>query len=314
VYSLVVPVYRNQESIPELLDAVGDLDRRLGRELEVVFVDDGSPDRSGELLASELPKRGFDSQLLTLSRNFGSFAAIREGLKAAEGPLFAIMAADLQEPPDLVLEFFRALESEPVDVVIGQRTGRDDPATSRWASRLFWGLYRRLVQPEMPPGGVDVFGCNRSVRDRLADLREANSSLVELLFWVGFRRKAVPYHRAPRARGRSGWTLSKKLRYFSDSVFGFSDLPIRLLLGAGALGMLASLLFGVVVFAARLLGLIEVPGYSAIVVAISFFAALNMFGLGVIGSYVWRAFENTKGRPGAIVMSKARFGSGASDR
>jgi glycosyltransferase involved in cell wall biosynthesis len=310
VYSLIVPIYRSEESIPDLLAAIEDLDARLDRELEVVFVDDGSPDRSFEILESELPKRGLRAQLLTLSRNFGAFAAIREGLAVAEGPYFAVMAADLQEPPELVLEFFRSLVSEPVDLVIGCRTGRDDPLPSRWASQLFWWLYRRLVQPQMPPGGVDVFGCNRGVRDRLVDLREANSSLVGLLFWVGFRRKRVPYRRAQRARGRSAWTWSKKLRYLSDSVFGFSDLPIRLLLVSGGVGMLASILFGAFVFAARLLGLIEVPGYSAIVVTISFFAALNLFGLGVIGSYVWRAFENTKGRPSAIVMSEARFGRG----
>jgi len=310
MYSLVVPVYRNEESIPDLLEVVEDLAARLDGELEAVFVDDGSPDRSGAILAFELPKRRFESRLLTLSRNFGSSAAIREGLKEARGPYFAVMAADLQEPPELVLEFFRTLASEPCDIVIGSRTARDDPAPSRWAAELFWRLYRRLVQPQMPPGGVDVFGCNRGVRDRLVDLHESNSSLVGLLFWVGFRRKAIPYRRVQRARGRSAWTWPMKLRYLSDSVFGFSDLPIRLLLVAGGIGMVASIFFGLFVFTARLLGLIEVPGYSAIAVTISFFAALNMFGLGVVGSYVWRAFENTKRRPGAIVMSNARFGSG----
>lgn len=308
MYSLVVPIYRNEESILDLLGVVEVLNARLDRELEVVFVVDGSPDGSQQILESELPKRDFDSQLLLLSRNFGSFAAIRAGLAEASGPYFAVMAADLQEPPELVLEFFRALTAEPVDLVLGAREGREDPIASRWAAGLFWWIYRTLVQPEMPRGGVDVFGCNRAVRDRLLALRESNSSLVGLLLWVGFRRKLIPYRRVRRARGKSAWTRSKKLRYLSDSMFGFSDLPIRLLLGAGGLGMAASLLFGAIVFAARLLGLIEVPGYSAIVIAISFFAALNMFGLGVIGSYVWRAFENTKGRPGAIVMSKARFG------
>ena len=102
MYSLIVPIYRSEESIPDLLAAIEDLDARLDRELEVIFVDDGSPDRSCEILESELPKRGLRAQLLTLSRNFGAFAAIREGLAVAEGPYFAVMAADLQEPPELV--------------------------------------------------------------------------------------------------------------------------------------------------------------------------------------------------------------------
>ena len=307
MYSLVIPVYGNEGSIPELLEAVEALDRKLDGRLEGVFVVDGSPDRSYELLASRLPACRFRSQLVALSRNFGSFAAIRAGLSEAEGPCFAVMAADLQEPPELVLDFFRALEDEPVDVVIGTRAGRADPALSSLASRIFWGLYRRFVQPEMPPGGVDVFGCSRLVRDRLIALEESNSTLVGLLFWVGFRRKLVPYERRARAHGSSGWTLSKKLRYLSDSIFAFSDLPIRLLIAAGGLGLLVSVGFGSVVLLARLLGWIAVPGYAAIVLTVVFFAALNTFGLGVIGAYVWRAFENTKGRPAAIVMSRTRF-------
>ena len=166
-FSLVIPVYRNEGSIPELLRTARELDEKLERELEVVFVVDGSPDRSAELLQAELPISGLKARLLMLSRNFGSFAAIRAGLAEASGPYFAVMAADLQDPPEAVLEFFRVLAEERVDVVIGKREGRGDPLLSRWASQLFWYLYRRLVQPEMPPGGVDMFGCNLFFRDRL---------------------------------------------------------------------------------------------------------------------------------------------------
>jgi glycosyltransferase involved in cell wall biosynthesis len=307
VYSLVIPVYRNEGSIPELLDVLKDLNARLGHRLEVVFVVDGSPDRSAQLLAERLPHAGFRARLVLHSRNFGSFAAIRTGLAEARGPLFAAMAADLQEPPELVLEFFRVLEGEPVDVVLGTREGRGDPLPSRWASALFWSAYRRLVQPEMPPGGVDMFGCDLAFRDRLLALPESNSTLVGLLCWLGFRRRLVPYRRLPRRHGRSAWTLSRKLRYLSDSVFAFSDLPIRLLTGVGAVGLLFSVLFSAVVIAARTSGLISVPGYSATVLVIAFFAALNCLGLGIVGSYVWRAFENTKGRPQAVVMARTDF-------
>ena len=307
MYSLVIPVYKNEESIPDLLLALDSLDARLGHRLEVVFVVDGSPDRSMELLETRLPGSSFASQLVLLSRNFGSFAAIRAGLAEAEGPYFAVMAADLQEPPELVLEFFEALEGEPIDVVLGTRSARHDPALTRWSSGLFWALYRSIVQPEMPPGGVDVFGCSQAVRDRILVMRESNSSLVGLLLWLGFRRKEVPYQRRAREHGRSAWTWSRKLRYLADSVFAFSDLPVRLLILVGGLGLLVSALFGSLVVVARIAGWIAVPGYAATILTVTFFAALNTLGLGIIGSYAWRAFENTKGRAESIVMRRARF-------
>jgi glycosyltransferase involved in cell wall biosynthesis len=305
--SVVVPVYKNAGSLGELLDACESLNERLGQRLEVVFAVDGSPDESAAILLERLPSCSFATQLLLLSRNFGSFAAIREGLRVATGDYFAVLAADLQEPPELVLTFFEALASEPVDVVFGVRSGRADPLMSRAASAVFWWFYRRLIEPQIPPGGVDVFGCNRAVRDRLLLLEEANSSLIGLLFWIGYRRKLVPYVRQLRRSGKSAWTFARKVKYLADSVFAFSDLPIRLLTVAGGLGLLASTAVSIVVLTARLAGLIRVPGYAPTVLIVSFFAGLNSFGLGIIGSYVWRTFENTKRRPLAIVMDRQEF-------
>lgn len=311
-YSLVVPVYRNEGSIAELVAALGRLSRALDGALEAVLVVDGSPDRSHDLLRELLPVSGLDTQLLLLSRNFGSFAAIRAGLAAARGEHFAVMAADLQEPESLIVEFFRVLDAGTADVVLGVRTGRADPLGSRLASRLFWGAYRRMVQPEVPPGGVDVFGCNRAFRNQLLALDEAHSSLVGQVIWLGFRRAHVPYERLPRRHGRSAWSLGRRLRYLSDSLFSFSDLPIRALTWAGVMGLLLSFALGIVVLVAKLTGHIEIPGYAATVLSILFFASLNSFGLGIIGGYTWRAYDNVKRRPLAIVMSSERFGpSGA---
>jgi len=306
-YSLVIPVYNNADTLPRLLPACEGLWEQLARDLEVVFVVDGSPDASYRLLKEQLPNVRFASRLALLSRNFGSFSAIREGLRAANGRYFAVMAADLQEPPELVLSFFRALSEEPVDLVLGTRTSRADPLLSRLLSSLFWWVYRTVIEPQMPRGGVDVFGCNREFRDRLLALPESNSSLVGLLFWLGYRRKLISYARQPRLTGKSGWTFKKKLKYLFDSLFAFSDLPIRLLAFFGGLGLVASALVSVIVLIAKLLGLVAVPGYAATVLIVAFFSALNSFGLGVIGSYVWRTFENTKGRPLAIVMTTEEF-------
>ncbi len=312
-FSLVIPVYKNEGSIPELLDTMAEMSRELAGELEVVFVVDGSPDRCHLLLEEQLPQCAFPSQLLLHSRNYGSFAAIRTGLAAAKGQFFAVMAADLQEPPELAVEFFRSLDNDEADILVGTRESREDPLASRIASGVFWSLYRRFVIPDMPPGGVDMFGCNGRFRDELLKLEESHSSLIGLLFWLGFRRKTIGYHRRVRKHGVSAWTLRKKLTYLMDSIFSFSDLPIRLLISLGVLGLSFAVGFGVIVALLRITGVMEVTGYAATVITILFFGGLNAFGLGIIGAYVWRAYGNTQGRPLSVVMRTAAFnGQGSS--
>jgi glycosyltransferase involved in cell wall biosynthesis len=307
--TLVIPVYRNEGSIPDLLRAVERLHQNLNGEMEAVFVIDGSPDRCYEMLRAALPGKSFPAQLTLLSRNFGSFQAIRIGLQMGSGDRFAVMAADLQEPPELVLEMDRALREEPVDVVVGVRDGRQDPLLSRIPAQVFWGLYRRYVVPEIPPGGVDVFACNRAFRDNLLLLDERHSSLIAQIFWLGFRRKCVGYARQARQHGKSAWTLHKKINYLMDSIFAFTDLPIRLLIRVGGGGAILAGFLGLVVLSARLLGMITVPGYAVTMLTITFLGAVNLLGLGIVGSYAWRAYENTKGRPLAIVLKNDRLGA-----
>jgi len=304
LYSLVIPVYLNEASIPSLLQIIEGLQEDLGNPLEVIFVIDGSPDRSNELLLEKLPRQSFGSRILLLSRNFGSFAAIRAGLSRCSGRFIAVMAADLQEPISLIHDMYSALCSGECDVVVGVREARDDPALARLASEAFWAVYRRFVLSEIPPGGVDVFGCNEVFRDRLLTLEEAHSSLVAQIFWLGYRRKCVPYVRQRRQHGTSAWTLKKKIDYLMNSMFAFTDLPIRLLTLMGLLGLAFSFVLGAAAVTARLIGQINVPGYTATVCTVIFFGALNSFGLGVIGSYVWRTFENTKARPLNIIMEE----------
>jgi glycosyltransferase involved in cell wall biosynthesis len=307
-YSLIVPVYRNEDSIHDLVAAVERMNAELDGQLEAVFVVDGSPDKSAELLQALLPQQSFAARLVLLSRNFGSFAAIRSGLQHATGDYFAVMAADLQEPPELALRFFHQLKSGDCDIAVGVRIDRDDPLLSRLSARMFWGVYRKFVVPQMPPGGVDIFGCNRAFRDQLLECEEANSSLVAMLFWLGFRRVEVPYARRPRLHGTSGWTLKKKVRYLMDSVFAFTDLPVRLLMLFGAVGLAVSTILGMTVLTARLAGLLEVPGYAATILVVLFFGGINALGLGLIGSYVWRGYENTKRRPLTVTLRELTFG------
>lgn len=305
--TLVIPVYRNEGSLPDLLHAVADLNRQLDGKMETVFVVDGSPDRCYEILRNMLPDVGFNAQLVLLSRNFGSFAAIRTGLAAGKGERFAVMAADLQEPPEMVLKMNQVLMSEEVDVVVGVRESRQDPLLTRLPAQLFWGLYRRYVVPDIPPGGVDVFGCNKAFRDTLLKLDESHSSLIAQIFWLGFRRKCITYVRQERMHGTSAWTLRKKVNYLMDSVFAFTDLPIRLLIRVGSVGAALASVLGIVVAIARATGAIAVPGYSMTIIVIAFFGALNLLSLGLVGSYAWRAYENTKQRPLTVTLKVDSF-------
>lgn len=300
-YSVIIPVYKNEDSLARLIDALNVMDQDLDHDMEVVFVVDGSPDKSFRVLKNAIGQINFSAQLLAHSRNFGSFAAIRTGLLAARGEYFGVMAADLQEPPELLVTFFKSLSADECDVAVGTRQGRQDPLLSRMASSIFWGIYRRLVMPDMPEGGVDVFGCNRQFRDQLVQLEESRSSLIALIFWLGFRRKLVGYERQVRQEGKSAWTFKKKIDYMMDSIFAFTDYPIRLLIKMGTIGSILAITMSLLVLVAKLVGAIEVPGYAATVLVVLVFGAFNLLGLGLVGTYAWRAFENTKQRPLAVV-------------
>lgn len=308
--SLVVPVYGNAATIDPLVETVALLAERVEGGLETIFVVDGSPDDSRERLLAALDGTRLEARVVDHSRNFGSFAAIRTGMNLARGSYIAVMAADLQEPPELVVEFLRRLASGEADIVAGERASRDDPGAG--AAKLYWRLYRRFVMSDIPASGVDVFACTAAVRDVVCSLEHTNTSLVAQLFWVGFRREVVPYDRRPSS-GKSGWTLRRKLRYLSDSVFAFTDLPVRILWVIGLLGLALGILVSLVIVVARAAGAIDVPGYAATVLTIVSFGSLNIIGLAIIGSYVWRAYETTKGRPGAIVRSVVELPEGGDD-
>ena len=305
-YSIIVPVYQNEDSIPKLLINLSTLSEKLNHDLEVIFVIDGSMDKSQDLLVIGCQDMKFKSQIIIHSKNFGSFAAITTGLKYDNSEYSSTYSADCQEPTSLIENFYEILEKDKVDVVFGQRLERQDNILSKIFSNLFWKIYRATIDSDMPKGGVDIFGCNRAFRNELVKLEESRSSLIALAFWLGFERRTVKYSRLAREAGKSTWTFRKKLNYFLDSLFSFTDLPIRVLLGGGAIGVILSLVLGSVILILSLYGDIKVPGYSPTVLLILFFGALNIFGIGLVGSYAWRAYENSKKRPNAVVSKVLR--------
>jgi len=301
--SIVIPIYMNAESIHEVVDRLCELSTEMDVKLEAVFVIDGSPDASYEVLRKLLPSKQFTSQIIQLSRNFGSFAAIRVGLEAARAPIMTVMAADLQEPKHLIPDLFKLIIGGEHDIAVATRAARDDPNSSKLFSKLFWAVYRICVQPTMPPGGIDVFACNRNSRDGLLSLNELNSSLVGQLIWIGYRVATVPYSRQAREHGKSQWTFRKKWRYMVDSIFSFTDVPIMLITALGVFGAIAIVGASLTVMIARMMGQIQVLGYTPLMLTILGCTFLLQTSIGIVGNYVWRTFENSKRRPLSLVLS-----------
>ncbi len=316
MYSVIIPVYKNEEFIPlltsefsRIYDVILD---KYNVITEFVFVVDASPDSSYLELCQKLPQQKFPSQLVLHTRNFGSIPAMRTGLEAARGIYFGTIAADLQEPPELLVEFLVPLLNDEADVVVGRRLSREDPFFTRLMANVFWSFYRKAVNADIPPGGVDIFACSKTVRDNLLTLKESHSTLVGLLYWLGYRRCEIFYHRRKRLYGQSAWTVRKKITYFLDSVFAFTDLPIRMLTALGAFGLFCGFIYSAIIVVLSIAGQISVPGYAATILIVIFFGSLNTLGLGIVGVYAWRANENAKRRPTSVVQKRDIFLGGGS--
>jgi len=307
-YSVVIPVYRNRDSIPDLIKRLISLRHNQSGSLEAVFVVDGSPDDSLDVLRTALADAPLPTQLISLSRNFGSMSAIRAGLKLVRGKYIGVMAADLQEPPEVLEAFFDSLEAGECDIALGQRVGRQDPAVSSLMAKAYWSVYRRLINRDIPAGGIDIFGCTSQIAQLISEFPETHTSLVGLIYWVGYRRKCFPYVRQARQHGKSAWTFGRKLRYFFDSIYAFTDLPIILLQAIGLVGVIGSSLLGLVIFAGWLMGQVHSPGYTPLMIVLLASASAILLGLGVVGSYVARGYENSKGRPVSLIASHEFFG------
>ena len=159
----------------------------------------------------------------------------------------------------------------------------------------------------MPIGGIDVFGCNKIFKDNLLKFRESHSSLIAQIFWLGFRRKQIYYKRLKRKVGVSAWTVEKKIVYVLDSIFSFTDLPIKLLTRTGALGIIIFGLVGFITLINKLMGIISTQGFTTLFLTIGFFGSINLFGLGILGAYAWRTYENTKARSLSIILNVEKF-------
>lgn len=296
--SIVVPVFNNAPSLPPLLEQFQTLAAaRPEHRFEFVFVDDGSADEScrvlGELLAAE-PR----ATLVKLSRNFGSSAAILAGMEQAAGDAVAAIAADLQDPPELIGEMLTRWE-QGRKVVLAARETRDDPWLTSLPADAFYALFRRFAVPTMPKRGFDFFLVDRQVRDLLVGIQENNAYLMGLILWLGFSPDVIPYHRRPREKrfGRSMWTFAKKLKYFVDAFVGFSSAPLRAASATGGICCALGFLYAIVIVVRRFCYGADIQGWASLMVVLLFVSGVQMLMLGVLGEYLCRNLAETRRRP-----------------
>lgn len=299
--SIVVPVYYNEPNLPDTVPQLLALEERLpGYTLELVFVDDGSGDRSLELLREAQRARPDAITVVKLTRNFGSMSAIQAGFAVARGDCVGMIAADLQDPPELFLEMIGHWE-RGVKAVYAVRADREESAGQRFFSNSYYALIRRYALRDYPAGGFDFLLADRQVIDDVNRISEKNTNLMSLIFWLGYPAVTIPYVRRARRKGRSRWTLGKKVKLFIDSFVAFSYAPIRFLSTFGFLVALAAFLYAGVVLYERLVNDIPVKGYAPIVILLALTAGVQMTMLGVLGEYLWRALDETRRRPSYVV-------------
>lgn len=302
-YSIIVPVYKNAGSLPVLFDQLDALATELDR-LEVVFVVDGSPDDSAGLIREYLRRAVPSVQLFTLTRNFGAVRASRTGLMRARGDYLTIMAADLQEPPELARSLLRTVEEGPHQVAVAVRTDRGDPPLTRLSSGFAWRVLRRMSLPSLPVGGFDTYAITREVRDHLAEMTEATFSPIAQLLWLGYPFKPVPYQRLRREHGKSAWKMRARARYFVDNIFTVTSAPLTGLLWIGAVAFLGAVGLATSAIIARLSGSSAPQGFTLLLVVILAGIALQQVSTVVLGIYTWRTYQAVLRRPMAVVLNE----------
>lgn len=298
--SIVIPVYYNQDNLVPLYEDMKEkvLDK-IDYEYELVFVNDGSKDKSLSVL-KELAEGDKNIKIFSLSRNFGSHAAILCGLSNSTGDCAVVKAADLQEPSELILEMVESWKKGN-NVVLAVRSGREESRSQTLFASLYYWIVRKAALPNMPKGGFDVYLLDRKVIRVLSELDEKNSALTGQILWSGFRTDVVYYKRLAREIGESKWTLKKKIRLVMDTLFSFSTLPISVILGVGTLSFFGAIVWGLVVLICKLAGLIQVSGWTTLFIFNLFSFGVTMVTLGVMGEYLWRTFDASRNRPPYIV-------------
>jgi len=302
--SAVIPFLNEEECIPALIAELDESLSKLGIPFELVLVDDGSRDRSVAVAKTELKKRPqITASVISLSRNFGKEAALTAGLEAANGDVIVPLDADLQDPPSMIPEMLEHWK-QGYDVVYAVRRQRaGESKTKRFTAYGFYRLMGRLSKTEIPADTGDFRLMDRCVVEALLKLPERSRFMKGLFAWVGFQQTAVYYDRDPRKLGKTTWNYWKLWNFAIDGVTSFSRMPLQVWSYAGLAIAMIALGYGSWMVLRTLLFGIDLPGYASLMTAVLFLGGIQLIGMGVLGEYLGRIFEEVKQRPLYLVRN-----------
>ena len=301
--TIIVPCYNEEEALPFFLEAVrkteAEMSAAYGCSFELLFVDDGSTDRTREVLRRFA---GPGVRYLSFSRNFGKEAAMYAGLQHAQGNYVAIMDADLQHPPEMLKEMYEGLQTGDYDCVAARRESRKgEPPVRSFFARCFYKLINRISDTEIVDGACDFRMMTRPVVDAILSLGEYNRFSKGIFAWVGYKTKWYPYENVERTLGTTKWSFRGLFKYAVDGITSFSIAPLRLVSGMGFLISCVAFIYIIITLIQTLIFGIDVPGYVTTLCAVLFLGGIIELSIGILGEYIAHIYMEAKDRPIYII-------------
>lgn len=301
--SIILLSYQSEKRIEKVFDALSRKMIEEKIEFECIIMDDASSDESHNV-AIELETKYENVQAFQLSRNFTSHYSIFAGFSKVQGLCGVALPDDFQVPLDTVVEMYRIWEKGK-KVVIPYRDDRNDPIISKFFSNLYYSLMNKLSEVKFPKGGADIFLADKEIINIFNKyIHPKNTSTIIEVLRLGFDPVYLPFNRPVGNNNKSRWTLRKKMRLALDTFFSSSSFPIKFISGLGISSFVLSIMLIIYYITARITGIIEIPGWTLLVITFTFFSGLILLCLGIIAEYVWRIFDEVKARPGFIIKEK----------
>lgn len=299
--SLIFPAYNEQDNLAVLYQRLISVTSALqGQNWEFIFVDDCSTDKTAAIL-KDLRQKDSRVKVIRFARNCGGHAAIAAGLRYAQGDCAVALAADLQDPPEIITDLMKIWQEGAKIVWAARKKRQGESLSVQLFSRIYYWLINLLTDVKMPSLGVDVFLADRVVIEALKQMPEKHTSIYMALAWLGFPQQTIEYVKEPRRQGKSSWSLAKKLKLMTDSLLAFSDVLVRYISVFGLLTAFAGFTYaGWIIFRYFIFG-IPGQGWSSLIVAVFVLGGIQMMMLGVLGEYVWRTFDESRKRPRFVI-------------
>lgn len=297
-FSVVIPIYNEEENIPELYQRLTSVMERLGT-YEIIMVDDGSTDRSWEII-KELHNKDQRVKGISFSRNFGHHIAITAGLDYAKGETIIFIDGDLQDPPEEILKLYEKFK-EGFDLVYGIRKKRRDSLFKKGSSFLFWWMLNKFSNVRMPAGQTMLRMISKRLADVLRNMREFSRFIHGMMAWAGFNVATVEIEHSPRLKGKSKYNLIRLFKLAFNAITSFSTVPLRLATYLGLISSFISILAGLYFIYRKIFFNIPVLGYASIIVAIFLVGGIQLLMLGIFGEYLGRTYQEVQKRPLYII-------------